>query len=67
MHASPEVKDVLIVTKMKRWLSIIQQPCLSRRHTTTQARRNYLKLVRRHQSLAAAHKLTEQGAFESGP
>jgi len=67
MNASPEVKEVLIVNRMKRWLSIIQQPCLRRRHKTTQARRNYLKLVRRHQSLAAAHKLTEQAAFESDP
>jgi len=64
MHASLEVKDLLIVAKMKRWLSIIQQPFSSRKHTTTQARRNYLKLVRRYRSLAAAHKLKEQAAFE---
>jgi hypothetical protein len=67
MHASPTVRDVLIVIKMKRWLSIIQQPFSSGKHTTTQARRNYLKLIRRHRALAAAYKLTEQAAFESGP
>jgi hypothetical protein len=65
MHASPAIKDVLILAKMKRWLSIVQNPFLSRKHTTTEARRNFLKLVRRHKLLAAAHKLTEQAAFES--
>ena len=67
MHASPLVKDILLVNKMRRWLSIIRQPFLSRRHTTTQARRNFLKLVRHHESLATAHNLTEQAAFETDP
>lgn len=65
MHASPVVIDLLRLARMRCWLSIIRQPCLSRKHTTAEARRNYLKLVRRHRALAAAHKLTEQAAFES--
>ena len=64
MHASPMVSEVLLVAKMKRWLAIIRQPYLSRKHTTPQARRNYLKLVRRYQTLAAANSLTERAAFE---
>jgi hypothetical protein len=64
MNASPEVKDVLLVNKMNRWLSIIQNPCLSRNHTTTEARRNFLKLVRRHKLLAAAHRFSEEAAFD---
>lgn len=67
MYARPLVRDVLIVNKMRKWLAIIRHPLLSRKHTTTQARRNYLKLVRNHEALAAAHNLTEQAAFESSP
>lgn len=67
MYATPIVKDVQLVNKMRRWLAIIRQPLLSRKHSTTAARRNYLKLVRRHRDLAAAHSLTEQAAFESEP
>jgi len=67
MHARPKVRDVILLAKMKRWLAIVRQPFLSRKHTTTQARRNYLRLVRRHESLATAHNLTEQAAFESEP
>ena len=48
MHASPAIKEALILAKMKRCLSIIQNPFLSRKHTTTEVRRNFLKLVRRH-------------------
>ena len=65
MNASPIVRELLLVRKMKRWLAIIRQPYLSRKHTTAQARRNYLKLVRRHHALAAANNLTERAAFES--
>ena len=67
MHARPKVRDVILANKMRRWLGIVRQPFLSRRHTTSQARRNYLKLVRTHEALAAAHNLTEQAAFESEP
>lgn len=64
MHASPAIKDALILAKMRRWLSIIQNPFLSRKHTPTEARRNFLKLVRRHKILAAAHRLSEEAAFD---
>jgi len=64
MHAGPAIKDVQILAKMKRWLAIIRQPFLSRKHTTTEARRNFLKLVRRHKLLAAAHRLSEEAAFD---
>ena len=67
MHARPTVRDAILAAKMRRWLALIRQPLLSRKHTTTQARRNYLKLVRRHESLATAHNLTEQAAFETEP
>ena len=67
MHARPTVKDVLLINKMRRWLAIVRQPFLGRKHTTTQARRNYLKLVRTHESLAKANGLNEGMAFESEP
>ena len=67
MHARPAVKDILLVNKMRRWLAIIRQPLLSHKHTTTQATRNYLKLVRTHEALAAANGLNEGMAFESEP
>jgi len=65
MNASPEVKDVLRLARMRRWLRIINYPSFDKNCSTSRARRNYLKLVRRHQSLAAAHRLTERDAFES--
>jgi len=65
MHASPQVRDVILANKMRHWLGVIRQPLSDKRCSTSRARRNFLKLVRKHRSLAASLGLSEMSAFDS--
>ena len=52
MHARPEVAEILITKKLKRWLLIAQYPFVDRSCTPSRARRNYQRLFAQHSELA---------------
>jgi hypothetical protein len=48
MHARPEVKQILIQNKMKRWWSIARCPLIDRKCPPARARRNFLRLLEKY-------------------
>ena len=53
MHARPEVKPILIVKKMQRWLSVLRCPVFHPQCKPARARRNLLRLAVKYPELAA--------------
>ena len=58
MHARPEVKQILVTKRMKRWHSIARCPLIDLRCKPAQARRNCLRLMAKYPEIAEALKLT---------
>lgn len=62
MNARPEIRDALLVQRMKHWL-------LRARHGPLgncpkwKAKKNYWALIRRHRALAQQHGLQETDVF----
>ena len=52
MRARPEVMQVLLAKRMKRWYSIARCPLLDLKCSTARARRNCLRLMAKHPLLA---------------
>jgi hypothetical protein len=63
MNARIEIRDYLLVKKMKRWLSIARCPLINPKIPTWRARKNYWALQKKHGALAAAHGLTATSVF----
>jgi hypothetical protein len=63
MNARPEIRDALIVKKMKRWRMIALYPAVGKGCPAWRARKNYWALLGRHNALAAKHGLTETSVF----
>ena len=53
MHARPEVKQILISHKLRRWASIGRCPAAYPNCSPSRARRNYSRLYARHEELPA--------------
>jgi hypothetical protein len=64
MHASPAIKDLLIPRQNETVVGGYSTALFEQEAHNYEARRNYLKLVRRHKALAAAHRLTEEAACD---
>jgi hypothetical protein len=64
MRARPEIRNALLVEKMKYWLQVAKMPYLNKRVSQSYARRRYWALVRKHPTVAAAAKLTETTILE---
>ena len=58
MNARKEIKDALLLRRMRHWLAIACCPLVDRRVPAWRARKNYWALVRRHPALAAEHGFT---------
>jgi hypothetical protein len=58
MHARPQVQEILIAKKMKRWYSIARCPLIDLRCKPARARRNCLRLMAKYPEIAEALKLT---------
>jgi hypothetical protein len=63
MHARPQVKEILISKKMRRWCLVAQHPFMDRGCPTARARKNYQRLFYRYRELAEKIGLHELSAF----
>ena len=52
MHARPQIRDILIAKKLKRWILIAQHPFVDRSCPPARARRNYQRLFAKHSEVA---------------
>ncbi|HWY59895.1 MAG TPA: hypothetical protein VNZ03_35865 [Terriglobales bacterium] len=48
MHARPEIREILISKKLRRWCLIAQYPLVYPDYSPTRARRNYWRLCQRY-------------------
>jgi len=67
MRARPEIRDLLLLERMKKWLNIALMPSLDKHVTVGYARKRYWALVRAHRTVAAKAGLDERTILESGP
>ena len=58
MNARLDVRDALLVQKMKRWALIARHPSVGRGCPVWRARKNFWALQRKYAALAAKHGLT---------
>jgi hypothetical protein len=63
MHARPDVKQILIANKMKRWHAIVRWPMVDRTCPTQRARRNFLRLLARYPEIGKKLGLTVTSVF----
>jgi len=65
MRARPEVREILIARKLRRWSLIAQYPSFYPQYSASKARRNYLKLLARYPELARRMNLGLRDAYPS--
>jgi hypothetical protein len=58
MNASPEIKDALIIRKLKRWALIARHPSVGKGCPVWRARKNFWALQRKYAALAAKYGMT---------
>jgi len=63
MNARREIRDALLVKKMKRWQMIALYPSAGKGCPAWRARKNFWALVRKYPTLAARHGLRETDVF----
>jgi hypothetical protein len=63
MHARPEVQEILIAKKLKRWAMIGQHPFVDPTCSPSRARRNFLRLPARYPDTAQRLNLTVASAY----
>jgi hypothetical protein len=64
MNARPQVRELLISKKMRRWCLIARHPAVDPRCPTSRARKNYARLCSRYPSTMKNLGLHEFSAFE---
>ena len=63
MRARPEVKEILISHKLRRWSMIAQHPFIDPTCSPSQARRNFLRLLARYPDTARRLNLSVASAY----
>jgi hypothetical protein len=63
MHARPEVREILIALKLRRWSRIAQNPSAYPNCSPSKARRNFLKLLAKYPDLGRRLNLTIASAY----
>ncbi len=63
MHARPEVREILIAGKLRRWALIGQHPHAYPNCSPTRARRNFSRLFSRYQQIAQRLGMTPFSAY----
>jgi hypothetical protein len=63
MHARPQVREILIGKKMRRWCLIAQHPFIDRTCSTARARKNYSRLCQRYPQIMQKIGLNQFSAF----
>jgi hypothetical protein len=64
MHARPQIREILIERKLKRWCGIAQCPLLDPRCPTARARRNFWRLIKAHPQTAQRLGYTATSVYE---
>jgi hypothetical protein len=63
MHARPQVREILISMKMRRWVLIAKHPFVDRGCPAWRARKNYGRLCARYPVIMRRLGLNEFSAF----
>lgn len=63
MNARKEIRDHLLVRRMRYWLTIARCPLVNTSVPTWRARKNFWGLLKRYPELAARHGLTATSVF----
>ena len=58
MNAREELRDALLVRRMKHWLMVSRCPLIGKGCPAWKARKNYWALLKKHGALAAKHGFT---------
>ncbi len=58
MNCRPEIRDLLVEKRMRRWWNVLQHPLSEVKCHPTRARRNVLKLMARYPQIAERLNLT---------
>jgi hypothetical protein len=64
MHARPEIREILIIQKLKRWCLIAKYPAIHPSCPPSRARRNFHRLCARHPQIAAKLGMTAVSVYE---
>ena len=64
MHARPEIREVLIGMKLRRWCLISTHPFVDKSCPPARARRNYWRLLAKYPEIAAKLGLSEISVYE---
>jgi hypothetical protein len=63
MNARPQIKDAMLVQRMKEWRMRARCPLVAKGYPAWKCRKNYLYLVRTHPTLAQRHALRESDVY----
>jgi hypothetical protein len=63
MNCREQIREHLLVQKMKDWRTRARCPLLAKGYPAWKCRKNYLSLVRTHRALAERHGLRETDVF----
>jgi hypothetical protein len=63
MNARPELRDAILIRRMRYWLAIARCPLVNTKVPTWRARKNFWSLQKKHAALAAAHGLSATSVF----
>jgi hypothetical protein len=63
MHARPEIREILIEQKLRRWLLVAKFPEAYPRCSPARARKNYWRLLRAYPSIGARLKLSATSVY----
>jgi hypothetical protein len=63
MNARPQIRDAILVQRMKEWRMRARCPLLAKGYPASKCRKNYLHLIRTHEMLAKAHGLRESDVY----
>ena len=64
MHARPEIREILIAKKLKRWALISKYPSVDQTCPPSRARRNFWRLHARYPEIAAKIGMTAVSVYE---
>ena len=64
MHARPQIREILIERKLKRWCMVAQCPLLDPRCPPARARRNFWRLCKAHPDTAKRLGYTATSVYE---
>ena len=64
MHARPQIRDILIAKKMRRWSMIARCPLIDPSCPPSRARKNFWRLCSRYPEILAKLKLSELSVYE---